>query len=148
MKFSALPFPVGPVHFVGIGGIHLLGMLVAAGDILCRTDSLPKWLKKSRSVLGRVRQNSGVDVAAGFERVTNSPDSPIHHVRGGNHMSACVGVAKCLTNQYIHRFIVNNITSIVHQTILAVSGVRIERHIRDDSKFRTAFAQCPYRPRY
>ncbi|MDG1418513.1 MAG: Mur ligase domain-containing protein, partial [Maricaulis sp.] len=26
MKFASLPFPVGPVHFVGIGGIGMSGI--------------------------------------------------------------------------------------------------------------------------
>ena len=80
-----------------------------------------------------------------LQRIADRADSAVHHVRGRNDIGAGCGVGKRLLNQRIHGFVVGDIIVLIQQTVLAVTGVRIQRHIGNHAELGQPLFQCPYR---
>ena len=77
-----------PQRLVGVGGIHLVGLLVGLAQRLCRADRVPKRAVKARCVLRGVRHDPRVDVAGLLERGADAPDAAVHHVRRRDDVDA------------------------------------------------------------
>ena len=71
-----------------------------------------------------------------FQRFPDSADATVHHVRGGNHVSACIGMGQGLFDQRIHGDIVEHIAVVIDDAVLTMGGERVQRAIGDNTHFR------------
>ena len=75
-------------------------------------------------------------VAAGFQRGANRADPAIHHVAGRDDVGAGFGMRYRLAHQGGIGFIVQHVTAGVDQSVLAVRGVGVQRHVGDHAQVR------------
>ena len=65
---------------------------------------------------------------------------------GGDHVGAGVRVGQRLAHQHLHRLVVDDVAAVVHQAVLAVRRVRVERDVGDDAERRVRRLQRTDRP--
>ena len=80
-------------------------------------------------------------VAGFFQRFADGADAAVHHVTGRHHVGAGVGVRQGLQHQRVHGFVVHHVTAVVHQAVLAMGGVGIQRHVGDDAQLGEALLE-------
>jgi hypothetical protein len=76
-----------------------------------------------------------VDVAGGFERDADRADATVHHVRRRDDVGAGLGVRDGLLDQRFDGDVVDDVTAVVDEAVLAVRGERVERDVGDDAEF-------------
>ena len=74
-----------------------------------------------------------------FERCPDSPDATVHHVRGRDNVHAGRRLHQRLLHQNVERLVVEDVARVVDYAILAVRGIRIERHVGHDSQLGKTF---------
>ena len=77
-----------------------------------------------------------MDQPGAFKRAADGADAPIHHVGGRDDVGAGIGVRARLAHQRLDRFVVQHIACLIDQTVLAMGGEGIERHIGDHAQTR------------
>ncbi len=55
---------------------------------------------------------------------------------------------RCLLHQHRNCFVVQNIACVIDDTVLAVRGIRVQRHVRDYCQIRQRILECAERPLY
>ena len=79
--------------FGTVANIHLIIVFVAAFQVVSRTDGITERAVKARGVFGRVGHDRGIDMPVAFERLTNRPNTTIHHVTWRNDICTRFGMA-------------------------------------------------------
>jgi hypothetical protein len=79
-----------------------------------------------------------------FQCRANGTDSAIHHVRRSNDIGTGVGMRQCLFDQYLNRCVVEHITAVIDQAVLAMTGERIQGYIGDYAQLRAGLFEGAY----
>ena len=119
---------------VGIGGVHLVGALVAlqrAG----RADRFAERAVEGRSVFRRVGHDLHVDEPFRVQRRADGADPAVHHVGGGDDVGAGVRLVERLPHQRRYGFVVEDRLA-RHEAVVAVARVGIERNVGDEPEAR------------
>ena len=84
--------------------------------------------------------------SVGFQRLADRADAPVHHVRRGDDVRARLGMRQRLLHQHADGFVVQHVAGLIHQTVLAVAGKRVERHVGNHAQFGEMRLERPHRP--
>ena len=83
-----------------------------------------------------------------IERIADGFDAAIHHIRRSDHVGTGAGMAKCLLAKHLNGLIVENpqlpVFVFLHQAIMAVGAVGVERHIGDHAQRRMGLLERSY----
>ena len=80
--------------------------------------------------------------------MANRTNAPVHHVAGGDHVHARRRLHQGLLHQDLDGGLVHDVTRVVQQTILAVAGEGVERHIGHDAQLRKVLFQFTHHSGY
>ena len=69
-----------------------------------------------------------------FQRFANGANAAIHHVRGRHHVGSGAGVRNGLLDQRFYRQVIDHVAGVINQPVLAVGGVRVQRHVGDHAQ--------------
>ena len=83
--------------------------------------------------------------AVRFERRPDRADAAIHHVRRREDVAAGLGLDQRLMDQQLERPVVVDL-AVDQETVMAVAGVGVERHVADDADLRHRLLDGPRRP--
>ena len=125
-------------RFIGIAGVHLVFLLVAFAQIGRRTDGVTEWPVKGTGVFGAVGHDPGVHKMIGFERLADGANAAVHHVAGRHDIHTRTGLCECLLYQDFNGGVVQDIAVLcrpgVGQTVLAMAGEGVQRHVGHDTQ--------------
>jgi hypothetical protein len=85
-----------------------------------------------RRIFGGVGHDAHRVEPGPVERGPDAADAAVHHVGGGDHVAAGLGLDDGLLDQHVEGLVVDDI-AVAHQPVLAVGGEGIERHVAQDA---------------
>ena len=83
-----------------------------------------------------------------FQRAADRADAAVHHVARRDDVDAGLGLHQRLADQHLHGLVVEDVAGVVEQAVLAVAGVRVERHVGHQPELRKARLQRAHRARH
>jgi len=119
-------------RFFRVGGVHLVAALVPFQEP-ARAHRIAERPVEGGRIFGGVGHDLDVLVAFSFQRGPDRAHPPIHHVGRGDDRGARARLVECLVDQHLRGHVVEHASGLIHQPVMAVSGVRIERHVRQDA---------------
>ncbi len=72
-------------------------------------------------------------------------DTAVHHIGGSDDVGAGFGMRQGLTGQHRHRLVIHDVPGVVDDAVLSVSGVRIQRDVRNHCKIGMGVLDSPHR---
>ncbi|MNZ84755.1 hypothetical protein D3C78_1035220 [compost metagenome] len=135
-------------RFVAVGRVHLIGFLVAAFQITAGTERIAERAIVARRIFGGVSHDLSIHQTLMFQAIADRADTAVHHVTRCHDLCPGFRVRQRLTNQDLFGDVVNDITLFVNNAVLTVSGVGIERHVRQNTQLRHRVFQCTHRTLY
>ena len=82
-----------------------------------------------------------MDTPGVLQRLADGTDAAVHHVRWRHEIHARLGLGQRHFDQRLHRRLVHHVAVVVDQAVLAVGGIRIERHVTDETQLRETLLQ-------
>ena len=122
---------------VGVGGVHLIGALVA-GQRLCRSDGVAERPVKGRGIFRRIGHDRHVGEVRRVERLADCADASVHHVGWRDDVAAGFRLHQCLLHQHGDRFIIDD-DAVAQKSIVAMAGEGIERDVAQNADVRHFF---------
>jgi len=116
----------------GIGWVHLIGLLVALQQST-RAHGIAEWAVKGAGIFRGIAHDLDIGVPVHLQRHADRLDPPVHHVGWGDDVSARFCLVERLIDQYRHGIVIHHIAGIIHQPVLPVRGIGIERDIGEDA---------------
>ena len=86
----------------------------------------------------RHKPDLNVVVTGGIEAFADFADAAVHHVGRGDDVASRFGLNERLADQHCDGLVVED-DAVTQQPVMAVAGVRIERHIAKDADVRHLF---------
>ena len=86
-----------------------------------------------------VGEDLHVEEAFGVERLADRADPPVHHVGGRDHVGPGARLVERLAHQRRDRLVVedaNLALVLMHQAVMAVAGIGVERDVGDEAELR------------
>ncbi len=77
-------------------------------------------------------------MASRLERIANAADTTIHHVRRRDDIGARLGMRQGLAHEHLDRRIIEDVTRVVDDAVLAMGRVRVEGDVGDDDQVRVS----------
>ena len=114
-------------RLVAIGGIHLIGELVAL-EHAGRADRVAERPVEGRGIFRRIGEQLRAGEAVGLERGPDRADAAVHHVGRREDVAAGLGLNQRLMHQHLERPVVVDL-AVDQEPVMAVAGVRVERHV-------------------
>ena len=74
-------------------------------------------------------------IARGIERLADGADAPVHHVGRRDDVGTGLGLDQRLHHQPLDRCVVDDLLAL-HDAVMAVAGIGVERHIGDEADVR------------
>ena len=81
-----------------------------------------------------------------FECCADRANAPVHHVRWRDDVKASLGLSECHADQGLDGDIVEHISGVIDDAVLAVRGVGIKRDIANQAQLRMARLECACSP--
>ena len=120
--------------FLGIGGVHLVGFLVAFEEP-ARAHGITERTVKRRRIFGGISHNLDIMVPCPLKRIADRADAAIHHVAWCNNVRPGRCLIERLRDEHIRCRVVQHITAAVDQPVMAMRGIGIERDISQNTDF-------------
>ena len=119
----------------------MVHLFVALAQVARRADRVAKRTIKSAGVFGAVRHDACVYVPLRFQRLADGANASVHHVAGRHDVDTGVGLGQGLLHQHFHCGVIHDVAGVVQQTILTMTGERVECHIGHHAQFRKMLLQ-------
>ncbi len=120
--------------FVGVARVHLIDLFVGLAEVGGRAHGVAERAVERAGVLGAVGHDAGVNMAVGLQRLADRADAAVHHVARGDDVHSGGCLRQRLLHQHGHGGLVHDVAGVVEQTVLAVRGVGVERHIGEHAE--------------
>ncbi len=119
-------------RLIAVGWVHLVALLVAFQEA-ARTHRIAKWAIKGAGIFGGIAHDLNIVMAAHFQCAADRADAPVHHVAGCDNIGPGLGLVDRLIDQHCNRFVIHHIADIIHQPILPIRRIGIERDIGEQA---------------
>ncbi len=118
-------------RLVGVGGVHLVGLLVAL-ERAAGADRVAERAVEAGGVLGGVAHDEGVGEVVGFQRAADHADAAVHHVGGAEDVAAGLGLDEGHPFQRQQRLVVED-DAVADEAVVAVGIVGVEGDVEEDA---------------
>ena len=124
--------------FIAIRRIHLITKFITLAYISCRAYCITKRTIVSARIFCRVSHNQRIHKTMTFKLITDTANTPIHHVTGCNNIRTGFSMRNRLLYQRIYRTVVQDITILINNAVLAMGREWIQSNISHNAHFRTS----------
>ena len=107
-------------------------------SVALEPDRVAERAVKGRSVFGRIGHNLNVVIARCIEALADRTNAAVHHVGRSNDVAAGFDLNERLADQNRDSLVVED-DAVAEQAVMAVAGIRIERHVAKNADVRHLF---------